>query len=62
MPGHSLLSDAGHGQGYTRDVNGDSLEDIVVFGETARNEFNRYDGSIEIYLANYDFTLQAPGD
>lgn len=62
MPGHSLLSDAGHGQGYTRDVNGDSLEDIVVFGETTRNEFNRYDGSIEIYLANYDFTLQAAGD
>ena len=58
MPGHELLLDAGHGQGFPRDVNGDGVEDIVVFGETMRNEFNNYDGSIEIYLGNYNFSLQ----
>jgi hypothetical protein len=57
MPGHSLLIDAQHGQGYPKDVNGDGVEDIVVFGETMRNEFNNYDGSIEIYLGNYNFSI-----
>ena len=57
MPGHSLLLDAGHGQGYTRDINNDGLEDLVVFGETMRNEYNQYDGSIEIYLNYYEFEL-----
>jgi len=57
MPGHSLLIDAQHGQGYPKDVNGDGIEDIVVFGETMRNEFNNYDGSIEIYLGNYNFSI-----
>jgi hypothetical protein len=50
--------DAGHGQGFPRDVNGDGIEDLVVYGETMRNEFNNYDGSIEIYLGNYNFSLQ----
>jgi len=57
MPGHTLLIDAQHGQGYPKDVNGDGIEDIVVFGETMRNEFNNYDGSIEIYLGNYNFSI-----
>ena len=63
MPGHSLLQGdnindgAGHGQGYFHDVNGDGIIDIVVFGETMRNEFNNYDGSIEIYLGNFDLEL-----
>ena len=57
MPGHSLLIDAQHGQGYPKDVNGDGVEDIVVFGETMRNEFNNYDGSIEIYLGNFNFSI-----
>jgi hypothetical protein len=60
MPGHSLLKgnsvneSAGHGQGYFYDVNGDGVLDIVVFGETMRNEFNNYDGSIELYLGNFN--------
>ena len=63
MPGHSLLKgnsvneSAGHGQGYFYDVNGDGVLDIVVFGETMRNEFNNYDGSIEVYLGNFDPAL-----
>ena len=58
MPGHELLMDAGHGQGFPRDVNGDGIEDIVVYGETMRNEFNNYDGSIHVYLGYYDFVLE----
>jgi hypothetical protein len=58
MPGHELLLDAGHGQGFPRDINGDGIEDIVVYGETMRNEFNNYDGSIHIYLGYYDFVLE----
>ena len=58
MPGHELLMYAGHGQGFPRDVNGDGIEDIVVYGETMRNEFNNYDGSIHVYLGYYDFVLE----
>ena len=58
MPGHESLLDAGHGQGFPRDVNGDGIEDLVVYGETMRNKFNNYDGSIEVYLGNYNFSLQ----
>ena len=64
MPGHSLLQgdnindSAGHGQGYFYDVNSDGVVDIVVFGETMRNDFNNYDGSIEIYLGNFNLELK----
>ena len=58
MPGHELLMDAGHGQGFPRDVNGDGIEDIVIYGETMRNEFNNYDGSIHVYLGYYDFVIE----
>lgn len=60
MPGHSLLKGdsinegAGHGQGYFHDVNSDGILDLVVFGETMRNEFNNYDGSIEVFLGNFN--------
>jgi len=63
IPGHSLLESkdqyegAGHGQGYFHDVNKDGVMDIVVFGETMRNDFNDYDGSIEIYLGNFNLDL-----
>lgn len=59
IPGHSLLlgdafnESAGHGQGFFHDVNGDKVIDVVVFGETMRNEYNQYDGSIEVYLGNF---------
>ncbi len=41
-------------QGYFHDVNSDGILDLVVFGETMRNEFNNYDGSIEVYLGNFN--------
>jgi len=58
MPGHSELSDTNHGQGYIKDINGDGIEDIVVFGNHIHNEMHNYEGSIEIYLGYYNFSLQ----
>jgi hypothetical protein len=64
MPGHSLLTreppfNADSGQGYTRDINGDGIEDIVVYEESMfGSQFTGYDASIEIYLGNYHLTLK----
>lgn len=63
MPGHSLLTreppfDANNGQGYTRDINGDGIEDIVVYGTSMFGSiYTGYDASIEIYLGNYNLAL-----
>ena len=56
--GDNINDSAGHGQGYFYDVNSDGVVDIVVFGETMRNDFNNYDGSIEIYLGNFNLELK----
>ena len=59
IPGHSLLKDANNGQGYTRDINGDGIEDIVVYAETMfGSQYNGYDASIEVYLGNYNLLLK----
>ena len=59
IPGHSLLKDANNGQGYTRDINGDGIEDIVVYAETMfGSQYNGYDASIEVYLGNYNLLLR----
>ena len=59
MPGHSLLKDANNGQGYTRDINGDGIEDIVVYAESMfGSQYNGYDASIEVYLGNYNLLLK----
>ena len=59
MPGHSLLKDADNGQGDTRDINGDGIEDIVVYAESMfGSQYTGYDASIEIYLGNYHLTLK----
>ena len=59
IPGHSLLKDANNGQGYTRDINGDGIEDIVVYAESMfGSQYNGYDASIEVYLGNYNLLLK----
>jgi hypothetical protein len=59
MPGHSLLKDADNGQGDTRDINGDGIEDIVVYAESMfGSQYNGYDASIEVYLGNYNLLLK----
>ena len=51
--------DANNGQGYTRDINGDGIEDIVVYAETMfGSQYNDYDASIEVYLGNYNLLLK----
>jgi len=59
LPGHSQLMEANQGQGYFRDVNGDGIEDLVLFGMEADNPYESYDGSIEIYLGRYSFALRS---
>ena len=59
IPGHSLLKDANNGQGYTRDINGDGIEDIVVYAESMfGSQYNGYDASIEVYIGNYNLLLK----
>tara|TARA_B110000093_G_scaffold6817_1_gene6491 strand:- start:742 stop:2052 length:1311 start_codon:yes stop_codon:yes gene_type:complete len=59
IPGHSLLNDANNGQGYTKDINGDGIEDIVVYAESMfGSQYNGYDASIEVYLGNYNLLLK----
>ena len=45
-------------RGYFRDINNDGVEDLVLFGNLVDSQYSSYDGSIEVYLGEYSFTLK----